>query len=227
MGFDLVVEALAGMALEPRGPRWASISYCVVDAVWSISARYDQVVLPLVGRVAARNGDPRPLVGAGEPLPADPLPLAAFRARYPDAMALRSDTNGERTSTTGGISKADAALRYAGILDAHDVPDLHAVAGLRADRERWEAVNLALAAVPGEGRLGIRRGCLWMHCGDDTAGEPDRLILRWLARHGVPATPDEGRAVLERAAGTLTGRLGRPVTPWMVGRAIRTRERAH
>lgn len=226
MSFDAVMDALAKMEPQPRKDRWGSLSYCVIDAVWSIAARYDQVVVPLVRRVAERNGDARPLVDASQPLPPDPLPLPTLLERYPSAAALRYDTNGQLTSARSGIAKAEAVRRYADVLVDHQVPDLAAAAAMMADGERWDEINRALATVPGEGQHGVRRGYLWMLCGSDHMVKPDRMILRWLARHGCEVDAVQARTVLERAAKELTTHLGRPVTPWMVDRAIWKAERA-
>ncbi|WP_203933917.1 hypothetical protein [Virgisporangium ochraceum] len=197
----------------------------MIDAVWSISAQYDAVVAPLVRRVAAANADQHPVIDATALLPPDPLPLTLLLARYPDAAALRAVTNGQRTSTRGGIEKAEAVLRYAHILTGHGITDLAGVADLMADPQRWSDTNRALAGVPGEGAHGVRRSYLWMLCGCDDVSKPDRMILRWLARHGIHATPDQARAIVEDAAAELTVRLGRPVTAWMVDHAIWTAQR--
>jgi hypothetical protein len=227
VGFDDVIDALAALDPKPRERQWSSLWYCVIDAVWSISARYDQVVVPLVRRVAERTGDLHPVVAVPAALPPDPLPLPALLVRYPTAVKLRTDTNGQRTSTRGGIEKADAALRYARILIDHETPDLSTVTRIIGNHARFDEVNKALAAVPGEGSAGVRRGYLWMLAGSDDLSKPDRMILRWLARHGHSATPAQARDILQQAAEELTRRLNRPVTPWMVDHAIwLTRPRA-
>lgn len=225
MSFDAVMNALVKMEPQPRSERWGSLSYCVIDAVWSIAARYDQVVVPLVRRVAERNGDARPLVDASQPLPPDPLPLPALLERYPSAAALQGDTNGQLTSSRSGIAKADAVRRYADVLVDHQVTDLVTAAAMMTDGEHWDEVNRSLATIPGEGQHGVRRGYLWMLCGSDGMVKPDRMTLRWLVRHGCEADAPQARMVLERAARELTTRLGRPVTPWMVDHAIWKAER--
>jgi hypothetical protein len=226
MSSKTVADILAGMEIKERERRWSSLSYCVIDAVWSISARYHAVVAPLVCRVAAANAVEHPVVDASTPLPPDPLPLPVLAQRYPDAAALRAVTNGQRTSTRGGIEKAEAVLRYAHILTNHGAVDLTGVADLMDDPQRWSDTNLDLAAVPGEGAHGVRRGYLWMLCGSDDVSKPDRMILRWLARHGIRATPTQARTTIEDAANELTVRLGRPVTAWMVDHAIWTAQRS-
>jgi hypothetical protein len=41
------IDAVVHLNLQPRQRRWTSLAYCVLDAVWSIGARYDTVVVPL------------------------------------------------------------------------------------------------------------------------------------------------------------------------------------
>lgn len=220
MSFDTVVGVLAALDPQPRKWRWASLSYCVLDAIWSISSRYQEVVVPLVRRLAEANGDLQPVVEAALPMLPDRLPLPILLARYPTAESLRAMTNGQLTSTRGGIKKADAVLRYATILVDEGVPDLAASAGMMTDQARWDSIDRALAGVPGDGRAGIRRGYLWMVCGCDGLIKPDRTVLRWLAQHGCDTSATEARDILTRAAKELTDRLHRPVTPWMVDHAI-------
>lgn len=81
---DRVLAVAARLPLQPRGRRWRSLTYCIVDAVWSIGARYDTVVVPLVRRVA-REHDPGgdPLTDATTALPPDPAPIPAFLSALP------------------------------------------------------------------------------------------------------------------------------------------------
>lgn len=98
---------------------------------------------------------------------------------------------------------------------------------MMTDQTRWEAIDRALATVPGDGQDGIRRAYLWMLSGSDDLIKPDRMVLRWLARtSGCPATATDARDILVRVAKELTVRLRRPVTPWMVDHAIWNAERS-
>ena len=42
-----LAEAVVALQPKPRKLRWVSLSLCVVDAVWSIGANYDTVVVPM------------------------------------------------------------------------------------------------------------------------------------------------------------------------------------
>jgi hypothetical protein len=57
-----ILEHVATLELEPRKRRWTSLSYGVLDAVWSIGSNYDAVVVPLVRGFAASLGDETPVV---------------------------------------------------------------------------------------------------------------------------------------------------------------------
>src|SRR3954453_5333642 len=96
-----VAERVAALGPRPREQRWASLSACVLDAVWSIGARYDAVVAPLVRRVL-EDGATGPLL-APEPPAQDVYPLERFTDRFPDEEALLAVArNRQRTSTRNG-----------------------------------------------------------------------------------------------------------------------------
>ena len=214
-----LVEAVRALDPAPRTVRWRSLTYCVLDAVWSIGARYDTVVVPLVRRVAAEHGDPDPLTPADQPLPPDPVPLHAFLNRFSEPGALVGVTNSQRTSPRGGVLKADAARAHARAFVDHGVHDLRDVDALMADHDRFAHLDATLAALPGEGSHGLRRGYLWMLAGDDDRVKPDRRVLRWLVQHGVaPDLPTTG-LLLRLVAKRLTD-SGRPTTAWEVDHAI-------
>ena len=221
-----LVDAVEGLDLQPRRQRWRSLSYCVLDAVWSIGALYDSVVAPLVWRVAAANGDSAPLISLSKGMPPDPLPLPELLRQYPDTSVLQALTNSQRTSPRAGIPKADAALRFARILVDHDVLELHKAEQLLTAQTRCELVDADLAIVPGDGIDGIRRGYLWMLIGNDELIKPDRMVLRWLARQGQQVDAAQARVLIKEVAQELTRRLRRHITPWMVDHAIWIAERS-
>ena len=114
-----IVDAVEALDPQPRVRCWTSLSYCVLDSVWSLGALYDSVVCPLVSKVAEANGDLEPVISLPTELPSDPLPLSALMSRYSTVDPRLEITNMQRTSTRAGIPKADAVLRYANILIKH------------------------------------------------------------------------------------------------------------
>ncbi|MBW0273065.1 hypothetical protein ATM97_23560 [Nocardia sp. MH4] len=217
-----LVDVVAGLDPRPRERQWVSLTFCVLDAVYSIGANYIYHVVPVVERVAATFGVDVPATApAAAALTADPVPLGALLGRYPDSDALVAVTkNRQNTSTRGGIRKADAVLRYARILDRHGVNTLADARAALSNDQKFEQINHALRRVPGEGAAGVRRGYLWMLIGDQWTVKPDRIVLRWLSRAGFPVDEKGARRLLREVAESLTDRLGRDISPWEVDHAI-------
>lgn len=214
-----LTEAVVALNPQPRERRWVSLSFCIVDAVWSIGANYDKVVVPLVReRFAAKFGIDQPTIPAAEPLPDDPLPLSNLRDLTVDSLTAL--TNRQRTSTRGGIRKSDAVLRHFDVFREHNVDTLQAALCVFSDAERFAALDKALRSIPGEGGYGIRRNYLWMVIGQDDLIKPDRMVLRWLDRHGVKTDPDGARKIIAAIAARMPLREGRRPTPWEIDHAI-------
>lgn len=220
--YDSLIGAIAALDPQPRQRQWVSLSFCVLDGVYSIGASYDHHVVPVVGRVAAdfEVNSPVTTPEAAASI-ADPVPLGALLTRYADSDALIVATNNrQNTSPRGGIRKADAVLRYARILHNHDVNTLADARAALAVDPLISRIDDALRVVPGEGSEGVRRGYLWMLVGDQHMVKPDRMVLRWLARNGFEVAPHAARELLDRAAVSLTEQIGRAVTPWEIDHAI-------
>lgn len=85
-----LVDAVAALNPKPRGSRWASLSSCLVDAVWSIGVNYDAVTVPTTRAVftACTGDDTDPLVAPDDLTTPDPVQLDAFLTRFPDVDAL-------------------------------------------------------------------------------------------------------------------------------------------
>jgi len=221
---DKVVIAAAGLRLEPRGDRWCHLSLCVIDAVFSIGARYGST-----WRAARRYADHAALrpptapakVVADESVVQTQQPLDAFLA---DVGGMSDDEfadvlgNRQRTSTRGGILKAAAAREYAAILVDHGVVTLEDVAALLTDHWHIKLVEAALARVRGHGS-GVRISYLWMLAGDDHHVKADRMVIRWVEQalgRGVGAA--EAAGIVQAAAEPLE------VTPWALDHAIWRRQ---
>ena len=214
-----LTDAVVALDPQPRKLRWASLSFCVVDAVWSIGANYDNVVVPLVReKFAANFGVPQPTTPASEPLPGDPLPLTKLEAVTVDS--LTDMTNRQRTSTRGGILKADAVLRHIAVFREHHVDTMQDALVLFSDTERFGKVDKALRSIPGEGGYGVRRNYLWMLIGQDDLIKPDRMVLRWLGRQGVKTDPAGARDIIAAVVPLVSARLNRTVTAWEIDHAL-------
>ncbi len=217
-----LVTAVEALAVQPRQRRWTSVTYCVLDAVWSIGIGYDAHVVPAVRRVATAAGDGNPVVATDAVPSQDPLPLSTFRSTYPATDQLVAVTSSHRTSSRSGILKADAALRYADVLTGFGIDTLADASKTLTDTDRVDEISAELRRIPGDG---VRTGYFWMLVGDDDTVKPDRMILRFLGRHGAPTDVLGAKVILRELAEHLTTPV-RPVTPWMVDHAIWRAERS-
>lgn len=216
---DKLVDAVVVMNPQPRERRWVSLSLCIADAVWSIGANYDNVVVPLVrNKIAAKFGVDQPTMPATEAIGGDPLSVTRLSELSIDELTAL--TNQQRTSIRGGILKADAALRHATVFVDHGVTTMSDALALFDDTTRLDRLDAALRQIPGEGSEGIRRGYLWMLIGQDDLIKPDRMVLRWLDHHGVTVDPGEARRVVEQLIPLVTRKLGRSVSAWEIDHAM-------
>jgi hypothetical protein len=161
--------------VPPRIERWTSLSACVLDAVWSVGTDHDRVVVPLIRRVleSAATG---PLL-ADAPLSADSHPLPRLLTRFPDEQTLETAAqNRQRTSTRGGVTKADAALRYARTLVAHGILGVEDLPRLLVDQALWSRLDRALSRIPGEGQQGARRSHFWTLCDAGETVRPEAAL---------------------------------------------------
>lgn len=214
-----LTDAVVALDPQPRDERWTSLSFCTVDAVWSIGARYNKVVVPLVRKkFAAEFGITEPTAPARRPLPPDPLPLSKLEDLTVDS--LTGMTNRQRTSTRGGIAKAEAVLRHFAVFREHKVDTLQDAMALFSDAEQFVRVDDALRSIPGEGGYGVRRNYLWMLIGRDDLIKPDRMVLRWLARQGVQTDPAGARDIIAAVVPLVSARLIRTVTAWEIDHAL-------
>jgi hypothetical protein len=180
------------------------VPLCILDAVFSISARYGAVK-----NVIRRYCDHFAL----RPEALEQHTVQHFLRRVerlgPDGLATAVQ-NRQRTSTTNGILKAEAAIQFARVLRAHRIevlPDVPRVFE-RADFAR------DVRAIPGQ-HSGISLAYFFMLAGSDEHIKPDRMVLRFVARAiGRELLPDEAVALVRAAAvrlrsqyPTLTPRL--------------------
>jgi hypothetical protein len=219
-----VVIAVKELDPQPREARWGHLSLCVLDATFSISARYEAVVAPVVHRYASWASLPS-ILFAGERLSeqisprTDEQTLSAFLETIDhitdESFASDVVRNRNRTSATSGVLKSAASRMVAQVLVNDGIETLGDVSTLMADLDRVSNLEAKLAKIPGSGTEGVRTGYLWMAAGDDFHVKPDRHVLRWLAvvlQRSV--TVAEARELLAEAARELG------VTPWSIDHVI-------
>ena len=220
---DATLEALAGaveaLNPQPRDQRWVSLAFCIVDAVWSIGAHYDKVVVPLVRkRIAREFGVDQPTAPADGFRAKDPLKLEELEALGLDRLTAL--TNLQRTSTRSGILKSEAVLRHCRTFRKHGVETLEQAIDLMTDEGCFSKLDDELRSIPGEGGYGVRRGYLWMLIGNDDLIKPDRMVLRWLEQHGVKTDPDGAREIIAALMPKVRLSGNRQPTAWEIDHAI-------
>lgn len=214
-----LADAVEALNPQPRDQRWVSLAFCIVDAVWSIGAHYDNVVVPLVrNKIAKELGVDQPTAPADGFRAKDPVMLEVLESLGSDRLTAL--TNLQRTSTRGGILKADAVLRHCRVFREHGVETLEQAIDLMADQDRFAQLDEELRSIPGEGSYGVRRGYLWMLIGNDDLIKPDRMVLRWLKQHDVKTDPDGAREIIADLIPKVRIPGNRPPTAWEIDHAI-------
>ncbi|GAB3360175.1 hypothetical protein [Amycolatopsis echigonensis] len=202
---------------------------CVLDAVFSINAHYNNVVnvynayadyVSLPDRLLPA-ADAHTVIGADREQSVAEL---AKLGRELGGERLAADVlvNRSLTSMRGDIRKADAAVQYAQILADSGLQRIDDVAAAPTDTSIVDPVEARLAQVPGHGQ-GTRLSYLWMLAGDDNRIKPDRMIRRWPTRHlrlDTLVSVAEARDLLA----ALASRLG--CTQWELDHAVWQFERS-
>jgi hypothetical protein len=160
--------------------RYAHLSLCVLDAVFSIGVRYEGTAA-VVRRYAewaniglSRQHTELPPIDEQQPIGEF---IDHMEERSPERFAAEVVRNRQRTSSRGGILKAEAALRFARTLDTAGIRFLQDVTSAAQD----EKLDSVLRAIPGQGS-GISVGYFFMLAGDDNLVKPDRMIVRYVGK---------------------------------------------
>jgi hypothetical protein len=171
---------LAG-APAAEGCDYACLPLCIIDAVFSLGARY----------AATRNTVRRFCAFARSHwmcnTPAG-LAVSKFIAMYDTlgipSMAEQVYQNRQRTSPRQGILKAEAVLRFAETLRDFGVEDLRGAADIRAT----PSFEAAIRRIPGQ-RSGISLAYFYMLTGSEDHVKPDRMVRRFV-EHAIHRSLD-------------------------------------
>lgn len=220
---DASLVALAVRPLLANGPislpdeyRYAHLSLALIDAIYSLNARYESVRGTVLRYARHAKLTPyRPVIGEWTPAPAQ-QPLSAFIQDYETTglspMVTDVFQNRQRTSPHNGILKGEAVLEAARLLAQYgvayfqDVPHIMSNAAFEAD----------FKAIRGQGS-GLSLAYFWMLTGTDDLAKPDRQITRYLCRalDRSALLPDEATQLLQGAVELL-----RPEFPELTTRAL-------
>ena len=198
--------------------RYASLPLCVLDAIFSINARWESI-RAAVARYASHFGQPLThppgvIPGREEQATIDDL-IEQIASIGPDQFASEVMRNRMRTSTRGGILKAEAALQFAQVLSGHSIQVLQDMSP-RLDDPRLED---DLRHVHGQ-QSGVAVRYFFMLSGAHHLIKPDRMIIGYLTRildQRVGA--DRAQALLSAAAEVLRSEYP-AITPQLLDAAV-------
>lgn len=199
------LKATLDLSTPPVSEEYAyqSLPLCVLDTIFSINARYESTRNVVIrycdyyGLQRVRN-DPELL-----PPIEDQESITAFIEKITSlgAEEFANDilANRQRTSTRNGVLKSEAVLRFAQVLQAHNVEYLQDVEPIQGK----ESFEKAIKEIPGQGS-GITIRYFYMLAGSDDFVKPDRMILGFLKEQtGRSCNPDQAQELLNRAANAL------------------------
>lgn len=189
--------------LNPEEYAYQSLPLCILDAVFSINAKYEST-RNVVERYC-RHYRLRQVRRDTLCLPPveEQEPISAFVEKItnlgPEKFAGMVLANRQRTSTKSGIMKSEAALRFAHVLQAHKVEYFQDVEKIQGKEDFENAVK----AIPGQ-RTGITVRYFYMLAGSDDFVKPDRMILGFLKDQlGERLSQDEAQGILSEASDAL------------------------
>jgi hypothetical protein len=176
------VKSTIGLEKAGKGPPfyWASIPLCIIDSIFSIQAKYEAVVRPLVNRwcdsfsprwAGEQEAKPKGNVG---PTILDFIGILEDRlsrgAKYKDLFQ-----NSQRTSSTNGILKADAVHRFAKALVDGGVNQFDDL----GECEKLRAAEIEVKRIPGQ-KSGITFTYFLMLAGDEGFVKGDTHVRRFV-----------------------------------------------
>lgn len=177
------IEATIDLAEAAKGPPsyWVSLPLCVIDAVWSIQAKYETQVVPLIRRFCRSN-----IPKWEEDTKCKPThDLGPTLSEFCDVLEARLKNgytyetlfdNCQRTSSRSGILKAEAVHRFAKALLASGIKKFSDT----RDRSKVEQAEKKVREIPGQGS-GITFTYFLMLAGNDDYVKSDTHIRRFVS----------------------------------------------
>jgi hypothetical protein len=158
---------------------YQSLPLCVIDAVFSLGVRYEQVQ-NVVARYCDHFGLRRIRTPKDTLPPADEQEtITAFLEKYERIssfmMATNIFCNQQRTSPTNGILKAEAVYLFAKVLKEHCVENLEDVSRITSSASFEKNIR----SIKGQTK-GIALQYFFMLAGSDDLVKPDRMVLGFL-----------------------------------------------
>ena len=192
---------LAQAILTDQAYSYYSLPLCVIDAVFSIGVRYSSTEATV--RRFCDYFHLQLSRAAQVPAREEQLSIAEFlrinREYGTERMADEIYRNRQRTSTKGGILKAEAAALFAQALADYGVDHFQDASNIQENFE-FEA---AIKEIPGQ-HSGVSLRYFYMLAGDTNFIKPDRMVKRFLySATGEQLSDDECQRVLAETCAML------------------------
>ena len=178
---------------------YASVPLCVIDAVFSIGARYESTERTVTEFCERYHWQRDGRGGVKEHTVSEFLRLLEPYENRWEEMADRVFRNRQRTSARSGILKAEATFKFAKALQQFGIETFADVlkSGLRSD------LRQAIKAIPGQSS-GLSYAYFLILAGNQDGVKPDRMVTRFVADAlGVRNVALEKAEELVRQASTI------------------------
>lgn len=158
---------------------YMSLPLCIIDAVFSIRARYETTMSTVERycdfvKLTRYRANRERLPEIYEQQSVSDF-LRSLKSEDVEYFAVNVFKNRQRTSTRNGILKSEAVLRFSSVLESYDVnyfQDMHKI----LSNDRFEE---AIRKIPGQ-RSGISLKYFFMLAGSDDLIKPDMHIINFL-----------------------------------------------
>lgn len=159
---------------------YASLPLCVVDSVFSIGVKYESVTNVVKNlcnyfKIKAHYKD-----NAAFPQRSEQVSVSEFRSMFKnltfEQIAVEIFKNKQRTSTRSGILKAEAVIKFLGVLISFKAEYFEDVNGLFENKDFESEIK----KIPGQ-VSGISLKYFFMLAGNDNMVKADRMIIRFLS----------------------------------------------
>jgi hypothetical protein len=186
---------------------YRSLPFCIIDAVYSLAARYSSTRNAVI-HFSNAEGLQR-LRPKGSPYAdiSEQYSVRQFEellSSYSDYERIATELfdNRQRTSTRSGILKAEAVHRFARILSRHDVNYFQDITTVI----RSGQFESDICSIPGQ-TYGTSLTYFFMLSGEENMVKPDRMVLRFLWRIiGNQVSQRSPHAWLSQALQILNGK---------------------
>jgi hypothetical protein len=176
---DQIRTNLLDLKAASLGPEYsyASLPLCVIDAVYSIGVRYSSTQRTVENWCLSQHPPWLIYRSVGAPEHSMDKFVELLAGQNFETLAEHTFKNRQRTSSRGGILKAEAVYRFAKVL-----VDLRISAfGDTEDLARNQTAEERVRDIPGQGS-GISFSYFFMLAGSPGFVKADRMICRFVAR---------------------------------------------